>query len=79
MTFASFLICTHKLKLKYNISIYRFNAKCETATHFICLVGFVMAAQQAVDELAQAADEVLDKIDKKPVLKQILIGAVSGL
>lgn len=38
-----------------------------------------MAARQAVDEIAEAADEVLDKIEKKPIGQQILIGAASGL
>nr|CDS32193.1 FUN14 domain containing protein 1 [Hymenolepis microstoma] len=38
-----------------------------------------MAAQQALDEVAGTADEVLGKIEKKPIAQQILIGAASGL
>ncbi|VUZ52137.1 unnamed protein product [Hymenolepis diminuta] len=38
-----------------------------------------MASQQAVDEIAEATDEFLGKIEKKPIGQQILIGAASGL
>ncbi|VDO12079.1 unnamed protein product [Rodentolepis nana] len=38
-----------------------------------------MASRQAFEEVAQATDEVLGKIEKKPVAQQILIGAASGL
>lgn len=38
-----------------------------------------MASRQAVDEIAEVTDEVLGKIEKKPIGQQILIGAGSGL
>ncbi|KAM3181279.1 hypothetical protein ACTXT7_014668 [Hymenolepis weldensis] len=38
-----------------------------------------MASQQAVDEIAEVTDELLGKIEKKPIGQQILIGAASGL
>ncbi|KAL5961758.1 FUN14 domain-containing protein 1B [Taenia solium] len=38
-----------------------------------------MAARQAVDEVSAAAEDALCKIEKKPIMQQILIGAASGI
>uniref|UniRef100_A0A5K3F2A7 FUN14 domain-containing protein 1 n=1 Tax=Mesocestoides corti TaxID=53468 RepID=A0A5K3F2A7_MESCO len=38
-----------------------------------------MASQQAVDEITSAAENALDKIEKRPFIQQVTIGAASGL
>ena len=38
-----------------------------------------MSARQAADELSEAAEKALEKVEKKPILQQILLGAGSGL
>ncbi|VDM18133.1 unnamed protein product [Hydatigera taeniaeformis] len=38
-----------------------------------------MAVHQAVDEISAATGDALHKIEKKPILQQILIGATSGM